>query len=779
MTIVPRYNFPLGTEITLLERPMVVTGQDDRGYRVADLDGGGVTTVLTYMRLVEQLKHSGARIDTDLPMTGGRMTQRLGGYATAQALSDEQREMARVHLALCRAMEAYRDALRVEHGDPSLELSDRSVDRPEALKFVADLASTICGKKIRVQPLRGGKSKDLHIYRGRTLMKYFRIFENLAPGESAMDALVTLDHLRGNRTIRICDRLRELMTEAWETIGLDLKKPSVSNVHKYLEATVWEENKRRGRNDLPELVVPSHRTLREHRDLLLTPTEILVATHGARHARNKRGRGSTDLRALMIGEVVEIDECRISLVASAKAEGVWERLSDERKAAFEKADEEVRSRWCILVMIDVATRMPLAWVIAKEPNAEATLALFRMATRDKTREKALYGCTGDPAAPVGLMHVKNDNGPGLRNATCIKALMGIESINSVTRSYAPTDRPTVERSFGTLEMNVFKVLPGYTGRRPGELPGYDALENGVLRVEDLHGIVSRYFIDEYPSTRHYGFGMNGRRPYEVYKSINATRGQIAPIDPQLRRINLGWEEEVTPTDEGVRTFGGIWFNSTELQVRREELRVIGKVKVFVDPDDMNLATVILPKAKDPIEVHLQVTAFADMTLPNILKLMAEHRRENPETAEIHHNQVMRTRLHRHAKVTAIGVEHGLSRSYSTVQECKAMGTVVFSGARVLRPQAQIATTRPGEVTSLQASSGVYAIGGDDLPIDGTAEVDEADEAPDDAGLVPSTMDAPTKPEAPKAGRRPKAAPTETRTTASGTLPRPKTLKELE
>lgn len=345
--------------------------------------------------------------------------------------------------------------------------------------------------------------------------------------------------------------------------------------------------------------------------------------------------------------------------------------------------------------------------------------------------------------------------------------------------YASTDRATVERFFGTLEINVFKVLPGYTGRGPGELPGYDAVENGVLDIDDLYKIVSRYLIDEYPFTRHYGFGMNGRRPYEVYKSINETRGQIAPIDPHLRRVNLGWEVEVTPTDEGVRTFGGNWFNSTELQVRREELRVTGKVKLYVDPDNMNLATVILRKSKQPIEVQLHVTAFADMTLPEILKLVAEHRRENPETAEFHHERVMRTRLQRHAEVTAIGVEHGLSRSYSTVEECKAMASAVFSGARVLRPQAPVATTRPGEITSLQASSGVYVIGGDDLLINGTAETLETDAAPDDAGVIPPNVDAPTKPDAPpNAERRPKAAPTEIPRAARPLSP-PKNLRELE
>jgi putative transposase len=178
MKIVPRYTFAPGAKITLSERPMEVTGQDERGYCV--LDAGGGTTVLPYMRLVEQLKLSGARIDTDVP-TGGRLADRLGGHATAHALPESQREMAQVHLALCRGMEAYRDTLRIEHGDPSLQLTDRSVDRPEARQFIADVASRLCGKKIRVQPVRGGKSKGLQIYRGRTLMKYFRSFAATTP----------------------------------------------------------------------------------------------------------------------------------------------------------------------------------------------------------------------------------------------------------------------------------------------------------------------------------------------------------------------------------------------------------------------------------------------------------------------------------------------------------------------------------------------------------------------------------------------------------------------
>lgn len=759
MTMEPRYSFQPGTEITLMQRPVVVTGQVDHGYKVVGREDG-ITTVVPFSKLVEQLKLPGATVDTSLPTTGGRLQQRLGGYASSQALSDEQREIGRFHFAVCQAMLAYRTKIRIEHGDPKFELSDRIAGRPEARRFIASVAEQIFGQKVLINPTRGGRSKGMYLYQGRTLMKYFRVFEDLEPDESPIDALVTLDHLRGNRNRRIGNKLHQMMTAAWEKYGLDLKRPPVSNVHKALTTNIWNENQKRTANDLPELVVPSQRTLREHRDALLTPTEHLVATKGSRQARNERGRGSTDLRALLIGELVEVDECKISLITSAKEAGFWEQMSIDEKTALENLDAYIKSRFWILVMLDVATRMPLAWVIAENPNSEATLALFRMATRDKTFEKMRYGCSGQPAAPVGLMHVKNDNGTGLRNSATVGALMGIGSINTISRTYASTERAVIERFFGTLEMDIFKMLPGYTGGRPGELPGYDAKANGVITVEQLHEIVTKYFIDEYPSTRHYGIGMGGRRPFEVYKAINETRGQIPPIDPHKRRINLGWEQDVTPTDEGVRVFQGIWFNSNDLQEKREEHRVSGKVKVFIDPDNVNMATVILPKVKEPIEVHLQITAFADMTLPEILKLMAEQRRETPDITAFHDDQVMRTRSQRYDQITEIGVEHNLPRSYSTVAECKMMAKAVFSGARVIRSEPQAGTTRPGEITRLQPSDGVYQIGGDETLIDGMAE------AADPADETPYTIASPQEPE-PKPTPQPSA------------LPRPKNLKGFD
>ena len=781
MTVVPRYNLVPGTEITLLQRPMVVTGQSDEGYKVTGLEDG-IASVISFAKLVEYLKLPGAKLDTALAETGGRLKQRLGGYATAEALSGEQRELSRFHHAICQGLLAYRSMVREKMEDPDFQLSNRIADRQECRKYVASVASAILDRPVRLNPRQGGKSKDLFLYRGRTLMDYFRVYDGLQPNESPLDALVPLHHQRGNRARRVSIKLLDMMTEAWEQIGFDLKGPSIANVHKYLETKIWQENQLRTRNEMPQLVVPAARTLRQHRDSLVTPTEYLVATKGVRDTRNKRGRGSTDIRALMVGELCGMDECKMSMVSSAKEEGFWETLSIDEKAAYEAADRYIKKRLHIIVMLDVASRMPLAWVITENPNAEATLALIRMATRDKTREKIRYGCKGEPAQAVGLMNVRNDNGSGLRNRAVIGALLGIGSINTTTRAFASTDRAHDERFFGTLESDFFELMPGYTGRRPGELPGYDSIKNGVVCVDLLYGMVTRYLIDEYPSRRHYGVGMGGRRPYEVYKEINATRGHIKPIDPNIRRIHLSWDVEVTPTDEGVRVFEGIWFNSDALQVERENPRSRRqKVKVYVDPDNLNRATVVLPKHRDPIEVELQITAFADLTLPEVLQLMAEMRREDPSVTEFHEDQIMNARLRRYDEISAIGVENRLKRSHSTIEECKTMARAVFSGARVLRTVRLSGTTHPDEITMLAPSEGIFKLGDDSL-IDGTAvpldDAQPAYTAPPEALDLPSLAGTGSSPDgltSEPAQRSPGATPPK----KQGRLVRPKNLKDLD
>lgn len=511
MTIAPRYNFLPGTEITLLHRPMAVTGIQENGYSVVGLDDG-IETVVSFDRFVEHLKLPGAKINSAQASTGDRLRQRLGGFCSAKALENmEQKELGRFHAGMCKAVDIYVAAR--QETNPEFEASGRNLDTPTARKFIAAQTELLLGERVFVKPKRGGKPpKGTLLYKGRTINRYYQIYKELELNEPSEDALVPLVHLRGNRKKRLLVRHRQLMTDAWEKFGFDKRGPSVANVHDYLETLIKAENKKRTLNELPELIVPSKTTLRKHRDSLVTPTEYLIAVKGPRETRNKRGRGSTDVRALLIGELCGMDEQKMSMVTSAKEEGFWHTLSDDAKRAYEAADIYIRKRLHMIVMFDVASRMPLAWIITENPNAEATLALLRMATRDKTREQVRYGCMNEAARGCGLLYLRNDNGVGLRNKKVISSLMGLGTINGITRTYSPTDRAHDERFIGTIESCFFKVMPGYTGRRPGDVPGYDAIKNGVVDVEMLYGMLTRYLVDEYPFQRNYGVGMFGRRP---------------------------------------------------------------------------------------------------------------------------------------------------------------------------------------------------------------------------------------------------------------------------
>ncbi|MFG6638194.1 hypothetical protein ACGYJ8_20035 [Sulfitobacter sp. 1A12126] len=746
MTIVPRYSFLPGTEITLLNRPMAVTGIADNGYSMVGLDDG-VATVVSFDRLVEHLKLPGAKINSAQAASGGRPAQRLGGFFSAKSLENEkQKTFGRLHLAMCQAVDIY--VAKCRENDPAFNPSGRKLDTPAARKFIAAQTTLLLGERVFTKPPRGGEQVKGHLlYRGRTINAYYQIYIDLDPHDRCAEALVTLQHLRGNRTSRLPVVLRKLMTEAWETIGFDKKGPSIANVHNYLETSVKALNRSRKLNDLPELVVPSERTLRKHRDSILTPTEYAISVEGLRETKRKKGRGSTDIRALMIGELCGMDEQKMSMVTSAKEEGFWHTLTDDEQFAYEAADKYIRKRLHMIVMFDVASRMPLAWIITENPNADATLALLRMATRDKTREQIRYGCINEAAKGCGLLHLRNDNGAGLRNPATISAMMGLGTFNGITRTYSPTDRAHDERFIGTIESNFFKLMPGYTGRRPGDVPGYDAIRNGVVDVEMLYGMLTRYLVDEYPFQKNYGVGIFGRRPWDVYQEINETRGQIEVVDPHTRRIHLGWEVSATPSDEGVRVFEGIWFNSDELQVAREEQFFKGKVRVFVDPDNLNIATVLMPGFPDPIEVTIQTTAFADMTLGEVLQLVAEYRREDPAVTELYDDRLLDARSRRYKDIATIGVEHNLPRSYSTIEECKALAKAAFAGARTIRTQRLAGTAPLDSITKIEPNDGIFSLGGEPSVIDGV--VDDASEMTSDDSLEQSGPRTPVA-EAPQA-----------------------------
>lgn len=730
MNVVPRYDLPPGTELTAHERTIVVNTASDIGYEVVDKQSGRAE-LLPFLVLARLLQQPGIKMQKPITALTARAKLRLGAYKTVKALPQRQQEQADFAMAICFAMARVHAEIRSETNDPDYKFSQNKLNDIDLRERIARAASETFGKKIYTNAPAGGNRLIWQLHKGRRMNeiynRYLNCLDAAASGETydLAEALVPLDHLKGNRRSRITWLVRDLMTEAIDYFARETKPNSVANIHNRLVTLINQANEHRVANDLPKLDIPSNVTLSRHQDELYSPTEALVRDQGSREASRKRARGSTDIRALKIGELCEMDEVLLSLVVTAKVCGLWERLAQHDKAALESADEVIKTRLVLLVLLDVATRMPLAWVVSDQPRAEATLALLRMATRNKNKEKIRYGCHGLVADAVGLGMIKNDNGTGLRNAPVKAAILGSGGVSLDVRTYSPTDKPFIERHFGTLEAILLKILFGYTGRRPGELRGYDANKSGVLDLDNLYELLTCFYIDELPSMRHHGFGMWGRRPAEVYEEINRTRGIIAPIDPDTRRIHLCWEEQVTPTDEGVRVFSGIWFNSDELQqaIEVSKAQAISRdrrVSVFVDPDNLNEATVVLPRNPTPIRVRLQTSVFADMTINEVLNLVTEYRREDPTAREIYEDRLANIRQKRAHLLDTIGVEKGLSRSYQTRDEIKAKARALFRGARIVSSPGIPRAVAAGQITAEKPDGMIFNFSVDGAVIEASA-----------------------------------------------------------
>ena len=315
-------------------------------------------------------------------------------------------------------------------------------------------------------------------------------------------------------------------------------------------------------------------------------------------------------------------------------------------------------------MLDVATRLPLAWILSESPHSDQTQALLRMATRDKTKEKTRYGCKRDPAPAAALLLTTADNGVATRNGKTYSSQMGTGMMVQTGRTYHSNDNSPAGRPFGRLQWDVLNFEGGYVGSGPGEMPGYDPKAATRLTPNDLQGVLTRYFIDEYSHTPHRGIGMFGATPAEKLEQVKVQYGGIKPLSPEERRLHLGIKKTVTTHSEGIH-FMGIPFNSSALLSFHDGKPK--KVSVYVDPDFMHKVIVTPLKSTKIIEADNTLTALKDLTLEETLAVMKAAATANPEKREIN-NRMLRDASAARAKLSGFYVDPNLPESYLRLAE---------------------------------------------------------------------------------------------------------------
>lgn len=645
------YRVPVGSTLILAQNVWRVVDKDDEGFAV-ESEETGEFTVLTYERVNQAIMDNDCKVLTPKQFERQkRIETYMGGKRFIEQFPEQNQRDARAKLGIVLAMAE----LENEVG----ELSERKLNRPDYRRKLEIKACEVAGDKKLLDNTRLGKGNLMNVLsKGRTLLDWRKIYE-----EYECDPLVLIrrDHMKGptkGQLTRLSGEQERFIAYLLDRL-LEQRKPKIKTTYESSKSAF----KLRPEEHLRGFAFPSLTTIYTRWNAIPAAVKS-AAQDGKRFAHNRFGAGSTDVRALQYGEDCRTDQCLLSFFTDTKGALMARALPADQEDS-EQAPNEVRRLW-LLYIFDVATRKIIAWIVAEAPHRDHQKALLRMAMMSKERVKQRYGCKQEPPAPVIPTLVVSDNGVAARNADVMGRQLGLGIDHELGRTYHSTDNSFGERPFGTIEFGVLNFEEGYTGNRPDALNDYDGKAQANLTPDELMGILSRYFIDEYPFAPNWGTGMFGATPQQKFEEAVEKYGGIEAPNPEEIRLHLGETKRLKVNSEGVR-FMGIPYNSTQLQSYFNGS--FGKVNVHLNPDDIRYVSITIEGETEVLEAELRMTILADLTLYEALQVMRDAAEANPEKKALHQKHLedaKRLRVQR----SGFFPDSDLPSSYERMEQCE-------------------------------------------------------------------------------------------------------------
>lgn len=676
------YKVPNGSDLTLDGQTWRVDGKDRDGFLVTGDEGA--QTLLTFDRVKTAIAQSKCQVTTPKEREEIiRLKEYTNGLTDITQLSEEQQRNARALAALINVI----DELEAE----GRKITHAYLNQPIVRKRLYARALEITGDKRLFEGLTLGSTKPRLAEPGSVFPKGRTLCERRETYQSFGRNPVVLAHrhdqkgLHGEAACKLSPWQIKVVLYCLNRF-CNPTAPQLSEIYEATKALmpIPEEEMLTGR---------SHPTIVTVRNWQKGISFIAqkYARLGARAAKNKYGTGSTDQRALMFGERVLTDQAYLSVFTKSDGTIGAEEI-DPTTASPELGENEIIRVWLHL-MIDTATRMPLAWTISETAGSDHTFHLLRMATRDKTREKIEFGCKNDPAPAAGLLLTVADNGTATRNGPVYSSQLGLGAAVQTGRTYHSTDNPHMERIFGTFQFSVLNFEAGYVGSKPGDNPGYDAEAKTRLTPYDIMRVASLYFIDEYPLEPHSGVGMFGATPAEKLDEVlELYDGVEAPV-PENRIIQLGLQRTVSTTSEGI-LFDGIPYTSPELNLFSDGKAK--KVDVYLDPDFLGTVIVRPHGTKQKIEAKLSYSAYADLTYFQAKQLMKVAAQGKPKKREQSNKDLLEAKRRR-ALESGFYPNPNCHESYMSLSRYEKQAEANAQiGPNKGTPRVQ--TTKPGSIT---------------------------------------------------------------------------------
>ncbi|MEP3848026.1 MAG: hypothetical protein ABJM43_22020 [Paracoccaceae bacterium] len=683
MSYKPVFKVVNQSELTLDGSTWRVQSKSKDGYLVNGADGDHTT--LTFQRVDRAIKEGKCKVLSPVDAEKQkRLLDFTGGFTHIDQVPEQQQRNARARAALVMAMETLES-----EGENLVEgvLNPIGIRKRLYAEAIAITGNKRLFEDLTIGPTRPSSTEPGTIVpKGRTLLnlmkKYHRFDRNPV-------VLINRDNKKGCQDpIKACKLSNWQRQFVMYVIGRlnSPKKPKLAVAYGAAQSVF----------PIPEIDIvrgityPSITTVRNwYNGISFLAREL--ARLGTKATRLKYGAGASEIRAMEFGERCAMDQYYVSIFVNS--DGLLEAKALDRSEADDDYDETKEFRVWLHLMVDVATRMPLAWILSETAHSDQTMALLRMATRDKTREKARYGCKRDPAPAAGLLLTVADNGSATRNGRVYSAQVGSNMTVQTGRTYHSNDNPIAESFFSTLQFGVLNTEDGYAGSHHDDLPGYESAVNAKLSVDQLQGVLTRYFVDEYPLQSHRGTGMFGATPAEKLEQTVKDYGAITPPNPETRRLHLGQKKTMSTTSEGV-LFSNIPYNSHELQAYHDGNSK--KVNIYLDPDFLHTVTIQPVGTNQTFEASLTMTALQNLTYESALGVMARAAQGNPTKRKLSNQMLMNARADR-VKRSGFYKDPQLPENYRTLEQLEKQAERLTHMTPEHRSTGLV-TVQPGQLT---------------------------------------------------------------------------------
>lgn len=679
--------------------------------------GANANDMQDFSMTVDEIHKSMNRVDFEIKFpTGAYMKSATAMYTHGVEyvdLGDEAQQKVLFAITCCMALESLRDEGFIKITEPSIDKHHHLVE-----KRIHEMYQKVTGVAKRGNRKRCG----YEVPRGETLMSQYNAYKR----ETFDPANFNPKHKNAGRPKKqfpqwVLDLMQKCLTP-----HLDGREPAIIRCYEVLEGTLSEENARRA------VSVPDHEDVkvseRKFRELAyaLKPTALKITRKGWEKTKNTLRAGIGEINARMIGEVVEIDECQMPLWVFLEKTGLHAVVGDRtmRQLKSEAKDTEKGKVW-ILVAVDVATGAPLAFHLAKAPNADDTVELLRRLVSDKTKLAKEAGCVHQPPPPVRPHLVVMDTGSGLWNNVVPRAILSLGGAFRFGRTKSPTDKAFIERFFGTLGSDLMRALHGYSGQGPGKETDYDGTDMTVMTMAQLEKYLWWYFTDCLPFKPTQRKGAWGSLRNVLFNKMEQLYGKLPALSHRQMRRAIGLRVTRTVTKMGVEAFR-MPFQGDEAFRGWALANVGSKVTICIDPHRIEEVTAITAKG----EVHYltpSLSQFRHLSLAEWIHFIEEWRATDPLTEEIAVEALYRFHLRISAEMDDLLAFHGKEHKVIRIEDAQRLADSLAGGnLTILHGDNPSDTAALSALTASDAiGQGVYKPGGEVVERKGAAGLQAA------------------------------------------------------